>query len=227
MVSKELGIPLLEASVTEAELLDRLDAVLIEGIDWRDFNVHAALVNAALADAIAGMSEDAIVLTGDLANEFLVDYEPESIGGQVYYRLPRLAPRALRASLVRGLDTCHREIGIFVARGLTLVQPYAAAVDSYLSLPEGFLRREDRKTHLCRIVFGSLVPERVYGRKKVRAQIGSTSGTGVLGLCLDRGIDGEWLHRRFCLLHRIDVAEADRFMRGGRYRSAIPAAIEP
>jgi asparagine synthetase B (glutamine-hydrolysing) len=224
MVSKELGIPLLEASVTEAELLDRLDAVLIEGIDWRDFNVHAALVNAALADAIAGMSEDAIVLTGDLANEFLVDYEPESIGGQVYYRLPRLAPRALRASLVRGLDTCHREIGIFVARGLTLVQPYAAAVDSYLSLPEGFLGRADRKPALSRSIFGTLVPEHVHKRKKVRAQVGSASGGGVLGLCLDHGIDPGWLRRRFSRLHGIDdIAELDRFVRAGRYRSGLPS----
>jgi asparagine synthetase B (glutamine-hydrolysing) len=226
-VAKDLGMPLLEASVTEDELLDRLDSVLVEGIDWRDFNVHAALVNAALADAIASVAEAPLVLTGDLANEFLVDYEPESYRGSEYYRLPRLRPTALRASLVRGLDTCNRELGIFTARGLCLVQPYAVAVDSYLSLSEGFLDQDDRKPVLSRMVFGTMVPEHVYSRKKVRAQVGSESGGGVLGVCLDKGIDQTWLRRRFCDLHGIDdTMELDRFMRAGRYRSGIPVLAQ-
>ena len=222
-VAKDLGMPLLERSVNEDELIDRLDSVLVEGTDWRDFNVHAALVNAALADAIASVAESPLVLTGDLANEFLVDYEPESYRGSQYYRLPRLHPAALRASLVRGLDTCNRELGIFAARGLRLVQPYAVAVDQYLSLPEGFLELDDRKPVLSRIIFGTMIPEHVYTRKKVRAQVGSESGGGVLGVCLDRGIDQTWLRRRFCELHGIeDTTELDRFIRAGRYRSEIP-----
>jgi hypothetical protein len=164
------------------------------------------------------------VLTGDLANEFLVDYEPESYRDSTYYRLPRLRPATLRASLVRGLDTCNREIGVFAAYGLRVVQPYAAAVDAYMSLPESFLMRADRKPEISRTIFGTLVPEHVYTRKKVRAQVGSTSGEGVLGLCLDHGIDSGWLRRRFCRLHGIgDMAELDRFMRAGRYRSGIPS----
>lgn len=226
-VAKHLGMPVMEASVTEDELLGKLDSVLVEGVDWRDFNVHAALVNAVLADAIAAVAETAIVLTGDLANEFLIDYEPEEYGDTIYYRLPRLRPAALRTSLVRGLDTCHREVGIFAARGLRLVQPYAVAVDSYLSLSEDFLERGDRKSSLGRAIFGTRVPESVYARKKTRAQVGSASGAGVLGLCLDRGIDPPWLQRRFCRLHGIDdVTELGRFMRGGRYRSGIPAFTE-
>jgi asparagine synthetase B (glutamine-hydrolysing) len=226
-VAADLALPLLDVTVTGEDLLDHLDSVLVEGIDWRDFNVHAALVNAALAEAIAesGTKQDsAIVLTGDLANEFLVDYEPESYRGTTYYRLPRLRPVALRASLVRGLDTCNREIGVFAAYGLRVVQPYAVAVDAYLSLPEDFLKREDRKQMLSRVIFGRLVPEHVYTRKKVRAQVGSSSGGGVLGTCLDRGIDPAWLRRRFSQLHRVgDLTELDRFIRAGRYRSGVPS----
>jgi asparagine synthetase B (glutamine-hydrolysing) len=229
-VARDLKMPLRAVTVTEDELLDHLDMVLIEGIDWRDFNVHAALVNAALAQAIAHERDKAdvtLVLTGDLANEFLVDYEPESYGDGTYYRLPRLRPAALRTSLVRGLDTCNREIGIFSAFDLHLVQPYAVAVDEYLRLPEEFLRREDRKQVLSRAIFGSLVPDHVYARKKVRAQIGSTDGGGTLAACLDRGIDQRWLRRRFCELHEIaDEGELDRFMRAGRYRSAVPSPAE-
>ena len=229
-VARDLGVPLLEATVTHDELLDHLDMVLVEGVDWRDFNVHAALVNAVLAQAIASATEaggSAIVLTGDLSNEFLVDYEPESHKGAAYYRLPRLRPIALRASLVRGLDTCHREIGVFAAFGLRVVQPYAVASDAYLSLSEEFLRQENRKQVLSRAIFGALIPDHTYRRKKVRAQMGSAIGGGVLAACLDRGIDQDWLRHRFCKLHEIDdVSELDRFMRAGRYRSLVPVIEE-
>jgi hypothetical protein len=202
---------------------------LTEGIDWRDFNVHAGLVNAALAERIAedNLEEgrSALVLTGDLANEFLADYQPEHYRGVMHYKLPRLEPGALRTHLVRGLDTCHREVGVFAAWHLPVVQPYAAAVDAYLALPAGFLSRVDRKQRLSRAVFGALLPDYIYERKKVRAQLGSSSGDGgVLGLCLDRGLDSAAFRRRFAVLHGGgDLAALDRFIRGGSYRSAIPS----
>jgi asparagine synthetase B (glutamine-hydrolysing) len=179
-VARDLGLSLLEATVTRDELLEPLDTVLREGIDWRDFNVHAALVNAALARAIAGASESSdgipLVFTGDLANEFLVDYEPESYRGETYYSLPRLPPAALRSLLVRGLDTCHREVGIFEAWALALVQPYAVAVDTYMRLPEAFLRAPDRKQRLSRAIFKGAMPSYVTARDKTRAQVGGARG---------------------------------------------------
>jgi len=57
-LARDLDLPLLEADVTEDRLFDMLDTVLVEGIDWRDFNVHAGLVNAVLAQAIAGATTD-------------------------------------------------------------------------------------------------------------------------------------------------------------------------
>jgi len=225
-VASELGMPLLEADVDGDGLLAHLDTVLVEGIDWRDFNVHAALVNAVLADAIrtASGGSEALVFTGDLANELLIDYSAERYKGVTYYELPRLAPLALRASLVRGLDTSHREVGVFEAFGLPVVQPYAVAVDAYLSLPEAFLRLPDRKERLCRAVFGEELPSFVYKRPKARAQVGGgDAGGGVLAACLDRGVDAAVLRRRFAELHGVEAAdELDRFIRAGRYRTATP-----
>src|SRR5215217_7149080 len=65
-LASDLDLPLLEADVTEDRLFDMLDTVLVEGIDWRDFNVHTGLVNAVLARAIDGAATDgqAIVFTG-------------------------------------------------------------------------------------------------------------------------------------------------------------------
>jgi asparagine synthetase B (glutamine-hydrolysing) len=226
----DLGLPLLQATVSQDELFANIDTVLLEGIDWRDFNVHAALVNAALAAAIddslrPGDPASALVLTGDLANEFLVDYHPERYGATTYYELPRLSSAALRTSLVRGLDTCHREIGVFAAWGLSVVQPYAVAADAYLALDAGLLEHEDRKQRLCREVFGSLLPDYVYSRPKTRAQVGDSNlDGGVLAACVDRGFDGAWLQRRFARLHSISDANAlARFIRAGRYRAAVPS----
>jgi asparagine synthetase B (glutamine-hydrolysing) len=229
-LARDLGIPVLAATTPEAELFEKLDLVLTEGIDWRDFNVHAALVNAALAEAIHdALGEPAdpsstLVLTGDLANEFLVDYQPESHRGVTYYELPRIQPAALRASLVRGLDTCHREVGVFAAWNLPLVQPYAVAVEDYLKLPGEFLELGDRKQQLARAVFGGLVPEYVYSRGKVRAQVGSANVGGVLAACAEWKLDASALRKRFADLHKVsDPAALERFIRAGRYRAAVPS----
>jgi asparagine synthetase B (glutamine-hydrolysing) len=230
-LARDFDMPLLEVTVDEDRLFEGMDTVLVEGIDWRDFNVHAGLVNAALAAAIDAAlpardpATPVLVLTGDLANEFLVDYHPERYKGATYYELPRLPATALRTSLVRGLDSCHREVGVLAAWGLSVVQPYAVAADAYLSLSSDFLALDDRKERLCRQIFGNLLPEYVYTRPKVRAQVGSPEiGGGVLAACVDRGFDGGWLRQRFARLHAVpDPSTLDRFIRAGRYRTAVPS----
>ena len=224
----DLGLPLLRATPGTDEVLESLDAVLVEGIDWRAFNVHAALVNDALARAMArhadGGSHRALVLTGDLMNEFLVDYEAVRYGGTSYYRLPRLAAPALRDLLVRGLETSHRETGLFERYGLSLVQPYAVAADLLLALPDDFLSDPGRKTRLARALHGNRIPPYVYERAKTRAQVGDPeTGSGVLALCVDHGVDDGWLRRRFAELHGADSpATLEAFIRAGRYRAGIP-----
>jgi asparagine synthetase B (glutamine-hydrolysing) len=225
-LSRDLSLPMLEATASADEVLDHLDTVLVEGIDWRDFNVHAALVNAAVAqairDAAGSRGRPIIVLTGDFANEFLIDYHEELVSGATHYRLPRLDPASLRTHLVRGLDTCHREVGVFAASGIWTVQPYAAAVDTYLSLPPHLLTDPSRKEAIDRAVLGNRLPEYIYRRTKVRAQMGSAEGGGVLALCMDHGVDGHVLRERFAALHGTNVGNLDRFIRAGVYRAGVP-----
>lgn len=230
-LARELEIAWLDATESERVLLDSVDLVLLEGIDWRDFNVHTALVNAALARAVdAAVSSresgtSVIVLTGDLPNEFLADYQPERYQGAAYYTLPRVSPAMLRQMLIAGLDSCNREVGIFEAWNLPVVQPYAAAVDLYMALPPAFLERADRKQQLARSIFGNALPDYVYNRPKVRAQIGSAgdiSGS-VLAACIDHGLDQAELRRRFASLHKVGrPAALGRLIRAGRYWSAVP-----
>lgn len=231
-VARGLDLPLLEVTVPPGRLLEPLDTVLREGMDWRGFNVHAGLVNAWLAlgvaaDAAGRAGRDGarpLVLTGELANEFLADYRPETYRGETHYRLPRLGKERLRRALVRGIATCHRETGVFEALGIRCVQPYAVAADAFCQLPAAFLERSGAKRELARAVFGDAVPEFVYARSKVRAQVGDDRvGRGVLGHCLDRGIDAAHLRRRFAELHDVaDPRRLDGFIRGGRYAASLP-----
>lgn len=228
-VARDLGLPLMEVTVSAEGVLSLLDTVLVECIDWRDFNVHAGLVNAALAGAIheerGGDRGDGgpLVLTGDLVNELLVDYEAETYRGRTYYRLPRLPLAAVRRFLVRGLATSHREVGVFGAWGLRTVLPYAVAADAYLALDADSLADPERKSRLARRVFGGAIPSYVYRRPKTRAQVGDPdTSRGVLALCSDRGVDREWLVRRFCRLHETDPTSLGRFIRAGRYRAGQP-----
>ena len=233
-LAADLGMPLLSVTVTVESVLDGLDTALVEGIDWRDFNVHAALVNVALARGIAEHCAAhhphtaPLVLTGDLANEYVCDYKAEQYRGETYYSLPRLAPAALQWVLIRGVETSHREVGPFQAYGLPLVQVYAPAVDHYLALPEDFLAEPARKDRLCQLMFGDLLPDYIYGRPKTRAQVGDAeTGRGVLGACVDNGIDRAWLRQRFSQLHGVsDPSLLDRFIRAGRYRSSVPTPGE-
>jgi asparagine synthetase B (glutamine-hydrolysing) len=227
-LAADLELPLICVTASPTSLLDKLDIVLEEGVDWRDFNVHAGLVNAAIAEAIAvsGGKSRKIVLTGDLANEFLADYGEERYRGATYYELPRLRGRTLRAALVRGLDTSNREVGVFAAWGMEVVQPYAVAVDFYLSLPPSLLESPVGKQSLGRAIFRELLPDYIYARPKVRAQVGSSQGDrGVLGLCIDHGVDAQYLRDRFAHLHGVRSDALDHFIRGGTYRSGTPTLV--
>jgi asparagine synthetase B (glutamine-hydrolysing) len=226
--ARHLGLSLVPAVHTPEALFDQLDAVLVAGIDWRDFNVHAGLVNAGLGLSIAALlgdqSDQATVFTGDLVNELLADYHSETYEGREYYRLPRLPLPETRDALVRGLETTHREIGVFGHYGLRVVQPYAAARPDFLRLPPEMLGTGPGKGQLYRLMFADALPRSAYDRPKTRAQVGSAdSGHGVLAACIDAGYDADHLARRFAQLHGVDDPRAlTGFMRGGRYRTAIP-----
>lgn len=228
-LARFLRIPLRLVPATADDVLDAIDAAVCYGQDWRDFNVHCAIVNELIARAIRQDAETAkgalpLVLTGDLANEFLADYEPVAYGGEGYYKLPRMERFDLRRTLIRGLDSGDREVGVFNHHGLDVVQPYGLIVNQYHRLPPEFIGGNQSKQALAQKIAGDLLPEFLFKRRKVRAQVGdSTAHTGILPLLIQRGRGAEWLRRTFCRLFNIhSVGVLDRFIRGGRYRGVRP-----
>jgi asparagine synthetase B (glutamine-hydrolysing) len=228
-LARSLHIPFRLVPAGADDLHAVVDAALRYGQDWRDFNVHCAIVNQIVARAIRQDADHTggplpLVLTGDLANEFLADYEPVPYGGAEYYKLPRMQPLDLRRTLIRGLDSGDREVGVFNHHGLEVVQPYGLIVNQYHRLPQGFIGGKQSKQELAQKIAGELLPAFLFNRPKVRAQVGdSTAHTGILPLLIERGHGANWLRRAFCRLFNIEYeAFLDRFIRGGRYRSVRP-----
>lgn len=161
--------------------------------DWRDFNVHCAVVNLFLAEGIAEhfSERSPVVMTGDLMNELICDYHEETINGTVYYPQPRISLGKRRRFFVRGLDAGDRELGVFNAYGLLLVQPFTFVANSYMTVPSRWLEGPDAKVTLNGHLLGDDLLARV-SQVKQRAQVGGPDG-GTLGIFHRLGVDQEQL----------------------------------
>lgn len=233
-VAEFLGLPFRLVPASARDVLDTVECALLYGQDWRDFNVHCAIVNELLARAIGGdfpQREPILILTGDLQNELLADYTPVTYGGHEYYALPKVDRRSLRRALVQGLDAGDREVGIFGRHGLDVIQPYGLVSDMLLGVPTATLHEEDAKQRLVREVAGDLLPDWLFARKKVRAQIGGSGPVkGILAVLAEAGRDQAWLRKAFVRLFRIrDDAFLNSFIRIGVYRSphTFPTRLGP
>ncbi|MER3424412.1 MAG: hypothetical protein C4293_15535 [Nitrospiraceae bacterium] len=221
-----LGCPFRFVPATACDVMRVVERALVSGQDWRDFNVHCAIVNELLAEAIeqdwirSGDSMPPLVLTGDLMNELLSDYSPITYGGREYYRLPRLDVHSLRSALVKGLDAGDREVGVFARHGLDLIQPYGLLADRYLELPTALVCSEGGKQRLVRAVASDLLPAWIFERRKVRAQIGTVNEpVGILPTLVDAGCDENRFRSMFCRLLGIQKETfLNSFIRLGRYR---------
>lgn len=226
-IADHLDLPLTTVSAGRDDVLDAIDDALRHGQDWRDFNVHCAIVNVLLARAIAAsepVSEGSrpVALTGDTMNEFLADYSAVELRGRRYYELPAVPFDRLRRVLVAGLQAGDREVGVFHACGVDVVQPYALCCEELLRIPSDACERAGKRAIMLPLADG-LLPERLLAREKVRAQIGDEHAVrGILPMLVDSGRDARWLEERYATLVGTTSGALRRFLRGGVYRMAPP-----
>jgi asparagine synthetase B (glutamine-hydrolysing) len=216
-LARRLDIPFRLVTADADKILAALPRAFRYGQDWRDFNVHCAIVNELLAEAIAtdmtAADKPVLVFTGDLMNELLADYTPVPYRGQDFYPLPAVPVDHVRLGLVRGLQCGDREVGVFAARGLITVQPYAQVCDDLLHVPASLT-----KPAVIQSLAGALLPDDAYERPKARAQIGSpTATTGILPLLVDTGRVGVRLEQEF----RQALGVTDDCSLSGRIRAGV------
>ncbi|MEM7171632.1 MAG: asparagine synthase-related protein [Pseudomonadota bacterium] len=227
-IAEHLKIPFNFIPATREDILSALDRALVYGQDWRDFNLHCAIVNEFLARHMAAWRKKdpargkVLVLTGDMMNEIVADYSPITYKGQEYYSLPDLDFDKLRLVLVKGLDTGDREVGVFARHGIDLVQVYGLVVDEYLKVPSAEIEEPGAKNKLVRAIASDLLPDFLFNRQKVRAQIGtSDEPTGILPCLVDAGYTSDVLAEAWKKKFSIESDNVLRqFIRAGFYRVA-------
>jgi hypothetical protein len=228
-VARELDMRLFPVFRTPASILESVPAAVRLCQDWRDFNVHCAAVNLALAQDIRGLfpGRRVAALTGDLMNELVCDYSEEVIDGTVYYPQPRVPIETRRRFLVRGLDAGDRELGVFNAFGIPAVQLFSAVADQYLEVPGEMLGGPDAKKNLNGHLLGPGLLD-VVSTSKRRAQVGGVD-QGVLGVFHLAGITQAELEQVW-IRSLPEGSKGDKpldIIQFGRYRTAPLRDHEP
>lgn len=220
-IAKAIGIPL-QTSFASPKFSDREIADVINyAQDYRDFNVHCAMVNYFLARTIRERSENknVVVLTGDIMNELMVDYKPVEFNGKVHYALPNVGKGRLRRFLSFGLDTSDREGGVFNHFQLSVLQPYSFVFQDYLKIPSIHLGQDDAKFKINAPILDRIAPgiSHLILDKKIRAQVGGEKG-GILGAFHEKNIHQEdILHIWQKHLSEISQGRLIDTMENGRY----------
>ena len=224
LVAARLEVPMETVVASREEIESLLDVALVYGQDWREFNVHCALVNAKIASHLAEnrASSDStrpVILTGDTMNELMADYAPVTYRDKTFYSLPRLPAGKLRRFLVSGLNTGDREVGIFAHYDMDVIQPYAMLANAYASLPAAYVQNLDAKQCLVKKIMGEKIPAQIYARPKVRAQVGGSKKVGgTLAAMFDAGLTGGRLRQRFAELFNCTADAPSRLIQAGFYR---------
>ena len=87
-ISKELKVQHIKILFDEKFVIKNLNKILYTSQDWRDYNVHCAVINYVLAQNIKKKFnlKKTVLITGDFMNEYFADYEEEKFEGKTYYK---------------------------------------------------------------------------------------------------------------------------------------------
>ena len=115
--------------------------------DWRDFNVHCAILNYQIAKNLKNDKQYQYqpLITGDFMNEFVADYKEERINKKIYYNIPIKDKKRKQQFLINGLKSSDRENGIFGYFQIPSFQPYSIVSKIFESLPKNYLMDENAK----------------------------------------------------------------------------------
>tara|TARA_B100001989_G_scaffold253309_1_gene239825 strand:+ start:13184 stop:14488 length:1305 start_codon:yes stop_codon:yes gene_type:complete len=217
-IAKECKCNITTHSVTKKDIYESLKISPLYCEDWRDFNVHCSALNLLLAKRIKETCKgNTFVITGDLMNEYLCDYQEEIYKGQTYYKLPKINKKSLQNWLVKGLKTSSREDRVFESQGLITVQPYASFYDIYSNLSREELEMESIK-RICNLTSETQWLDKFISNTKLRAQIGTKESMGILAIAVDNKFNDDSFAEtiaKYCN-EKVDVVKSLIF--GGTFR---------
>ena len=159
-IARKLKLKHIKIPFNLKEQLKDLKNIMYASQDWRDYNIHCAFLNFAIAKHINKNLKKLPVLTGDMMNEFFADYDSEIFKGETFYNIPKCKKKKKNRQrfFIRSLDSSDREIGIFNFFRIPLFQPYSVVVSDYENLPEKIINKENSKY----IVNGKFIPDSLF-----------------------------------------------------------------
>lgn len=196
-ISELLGINFKPIIFNESECLKDLKKVMYLSQDWRDFNVHCAILNFQIAKTLKKdrKYKSQPLITGDFMNEFVADYKSEKINNKPYYEIPIKNKKRKQQFLINGLKSSDRENGVFSYFQIPSFQPYSIVSKIFENLPVNHLNDEDVKYKIN----GKIIDKKllnIINKKKIRAQVGGKGG-GILGSMIKNKIDQKKLIKIF------------------------------
>ena len=217
-IGAELKVNFNSIYIEPKKIFKDLTKILKASQDWRDYNIHCAVLNYYIGKYISENfnSNEYIVLTGDFMNEAFADYTSEIIKGNEYYKQPNFSQKVRQRFFLNGLDTSDREIGIFASFGLSCIQPYSFVLEQYKLLTNDDLSEDNAKYKIN----GSLLPKSILNKinkQKVRAQVGDFSG-GILGHFIKKGITDKMLIKIFSEEFNLNQKFMNDFIQIGVYK---------
>tara|TARA_B100000035_G_scaffold81037_1_gene67949 strand:- start:4393 stop:5658 length:1266 start_codon:yes stop_codon:yes gene_type:complete len=218
-ISEILGIEFKPIIFNELDCLKDLKKVMLLSQDWRDFNVHCAILNYQIAKALKKDKKykSQPLITGDFMNEFVADYKSEKINKKKYYEIPIKDKKRKQQFLINGLKSSDRENGIFNNFHIPSFQPYSSVLDIFENLPQSYLNHENIKYRIN----GKIIDKKllnIINRKKIRAQVGG-SGGGILGTMIKNKVDQKKLIKIFTQNFKFDEQFLKSFIFLGDYTS--------
>jgi len=215
-VARKLKLKHIKIPFNLKKQLKDLKKIMYASQDWRDYNIHCAFLNFAIAKYIDKKLKKLPVLTGDMMNEFFADYDSEIFKGETFYNIPNVEKKIRQRFFIRSLDSSDREIGIFNFFRIPLFQPYSVVVSDYESIPKKIINKKKSKY----IINGKFIPNsllKLVLKKKNRAKI-TDDGGGILSFFLKNMINQKKLNSLFKAYFKIDQKFLRKFINIGSYR---------
>lgn len=219
LVCKKLNINHSSVFFDDKYIKKNLVKILYSCQDWRDYNVHCAVINFVCAEHIKKnfYKKRIVVLTGDFMNEYFSDYGEVKIEKNTYYNQLKKDNKVKQRFFIKGLDSSARETGVFEYFNLPIFQPFSIVKPYYEKLNLKQIKNKNSKYKFNKF----LLPKNIFklvNPSKIRAQYDPITG-GVISFFYRNKIDQKKLIKIFNKKFKTNNLFLKNFINLGTYRT--------
>ena len=197
LICKNLKIKHRAVLFNDTFIKSNLKKILYSCQDWRDYNVHCAVINFACAKFIKSRfkNKKLAVVTGDFMNEFFADYDEVLFKKKIYYKQLRTNNKIRQRFFIKGLDSSARETGVFDYFKIPIFQPFHCVKTLYEQLTLNDLKNKKSKYKFNKKFLDKKI-FKLINISKIRAQHDPITG-GVISYFFKKKLDQKKITKIF------------------------------